>query len=415
MLGYGAGAHMVSCERALRLRSFLLPGQEDLGWTPFLWLFYLGFLFIPLIGYRFEWRWFGPTLASLPVFLVFYFRLYRRDRRRTLLAVLPIALLGYALTPFNPAAFTYLVFVGAAAPYLVRGLAQALALTMAALGVQAIEMVYLRQQPIDIAICAFVVLLVCLVNHFQQVAWRRNAALRISQDEVRRLAAVAERERIGRDLHDLLGHTLSLIAVKSELAGKLIERDHSVAAREIGSVTEIARAALAQVRTAVTGIRSATLESELVSAQALLESSGVRLTWRRDEATLPPQAETALALTVREAATNIQRHSSASRAHIEVTVSPAESAGGARVLTLLIRDDGRGGALVRGNGLTGIGERMRSLGGSLRIDSLQGHGTVLLASLPLGADTSVVRCGVVDGNPEPASLERLPEAQPARE
>ena len=92
--------------------------------------------------------------------------------------------------------------------------------------------------------------------------WRRlnekkDADLRLSHEEVRRLAATAERERIGRDLHDLLGHTLSLIALKSELAGKLLARDPVAARREIADVERITREALAQVRSAVSGMRAA--------------------------------------------------------------------------------------------------------------------------------------------------------------
>jgi two-component system, NarL family, sensor histidine kinase DesK len=371
--------------RAHRLRSFLVPGNDDLGWTPFAWLLYLTFLFIPLVVYRFDWRWFGPTLASLPVFLVLYFRLYRKDRRRTLGGILPIAALSYALTPFNPAAFTYVIFVAAAAPFVLRGLARALLLTLVVLAVQAAEIIYLGQSLFTLGICVFMALMVCVMNHLQDVAWRRNAALKLSQEKIRHLAAVAERERIGRDLHDLLGHTLSLVAIKSELAGKLIERDLAAAVREIASVADIARDALKQVRTAVTGIRSATLQSELVSAEALLQSSGVVLTCRRDDLPLPAETETALALAVREATTNIQRHSGASRAHIEVAVSPAGSEGEVATATLIVTDDGRGGALPKGNGLTGIAERVRSLGGALQLDSPRGAGTVLRVRLPLHA------------------------------
>src|ERR1051325_4616685 len=106
---------------------------------------------------------------------------------------------------------------------------------------------------------------------------QQQMALRRSNDEVMRLATLAERERIGRDLHDLLGHTLSLITLKSELANKLFERDPSAARREIADVERVARDALAQVRHAVTGIRAAGLAAELASAKLLLESNGVRL------------------------------------------------------------------------------------------------------------------------------------------
>src|SRR5690606_28083445 len=99
----------------------------------------------------------------------------------------------------------------------------------------------------------------------------KDAALQLSHDEVRRLAATAERERIGRDLHDLLGHTLSLITLKLELSRKLIDRDTDAARREIGEAEKVARHALAEVRSAVTGFRAADLAAELASARLLLE------------------------------------------------------------------------------------------------------------------------------------------------
>ena len=132
------------------------------------------------------------------------------------------------------------------------------------------------------------------------------------------MARLAERERIGRDLHDLLGHTLSLIAIKSELAAKLMDRDRAAAGREVTEVMNIARDALRQVRTAVTGIRSAAFEGEMASARAMLDTAGVMLKYERDGTMLPPEVETTLAMIVREAVTNIQRHSRAGAASIQV-------------------------------------------------------------------------------------------------
>jgi two-component system, NarL family, sensor histidine kinase DesK len=225
---------------------------------------------------------------------------------------------------------------------------------------------------------------------------RKNLALRRSSEEVQRLARVAERERIGRDLHDLLGHTLSLIAIKSELAAKLLDRDRVAAAREIADVTNIAREALKQVRTAVTGIRAAALEGELASARLLLETTGVALKYEHDGALLPAEVETTLAMIVREAVTNIQRHAGARRALIRVSMDEREVAGtsgtgrGKGVL-LHVSDDGRGGITAHGNGLSGISERAKSLGGTLHIESPRGKGSVLCVRLPLGPAPSSPR------------------------
>ena len=133
---------------------------------------------------------------------------------------------------------------------------------------------------------------------------RANARLRMAQEEVERLAKTAERERIARDLHDVLGHTLSLITLKSELAGKLVGRDPERAGREIREVERISREALREVRTAVAGYRSEGLQAEMGRARLALESAGVRLEYFAAAGGAGPRAETVLALAMREAVTN---------------------------------------------------------------------------------------------------------------
>jgi len=211
---------------------------------------------------------------------------------------------------------------------------------------------------------------------------QRNAELKLSHDEVRRLAALAERERIGRDLHDLLGHTLSLITLKSELANRLFDRDAAAARREVADVERVARDALAQVRRAVTGIRAAGIAAELASAKLLLESNGVRLQTEFADISLPSEIETALAMTLREAVTNIQRHAQASSVRVALCIEGS-------LLVLRIEDSGRGGAIVPGNGLTGMRERLAGIGADLRVDSERGRGTRLCVSLPVPKDALV--------------------------
>jgi two-component system sensor histidine kinase DesK len=221
-----------------------------------------------------------------------------------------------------------------------------------------------------------------LIVNVERTSEEKDAELRLSHDEVRRLAATAERERIGRDLHDLLGHTLSLIALKSELANKLFDRDPTGAKREMADVERVARDSLAQVRRAVTGIRAAGFAAELASAKLLLESNGVHLDNELAEVAIPVDIETALAMTVREAVTNIQRHARATRASIAL-----ERAGGR--LVLRIADDGRGGDIVPGNGLSGMRERLAAIGADLRVESQRGRGTTLTVSMPLPQQDAV--------------------------
>jgi two-component system sensor histidine kinase DesK len=364
-----------------RLRRVDAQDQARPEWPPLLWLVYLGFLFIPLTWGEPGWRWLWATLLTLPVFLMLYLRYPGKRSSAGVPLVVAIALLCYALDPFNPFAYSYLIFAAAFAPLALPGLLWPLLLTAALVGVLAIEVLLLGQPPLIIAISALLCSVCCIGNAFARDRRAQAAALSLSQAEVRRLAAVAERERIGRDLHDLLGHTLSLVAIKGELAGRLVSRDAAAAEREIAEVTQIAREALAQVRTAVTGMRAAALAGELASARALLKSCGVELSCRQDAGELPAPIETALAMIVREAATNIQRHAGATRATVEIS---SGAAGDHRTaVALCVSDNGRGGITARGNGLAGISERVRALGGTLEIDSPPGAGTVLRAWLPV--------------------------------
>lgn len=358
------------------------PWKEERGWQPFLWLLYLGFLGIPLtFGYR-SARWVAPTLLTIPVFLVLYFRLHRLRWRSSTAELAAVAALAYVLAPFNPAAFTYLTYAAAFTPYRFTGIVRALAVTCAFLIAYAAEVLILsKHEPfLSIFLAAIVCTAACVGNSLVIESDRRNAALRVSQEEVRGLAALAERERIGRDLHDLLGHTLSLIVIKAELAKKLIDRDRESTHRELTDMMNVAREALAQVRTAVGGMRRATLDVEMASARALLAASGVGVVHWRDEVVLPQVVEVALAMIVREAATNICRHAAASRAWFELRREGATDAD-EELVTLLIRDDGRGGAVERGHGLWGIKERVSSLGGTMEFTSPRGRGTTLCIRL----------------------------------
>jgi two-component system sensor histidine kinase DesK len=204
---------------------------------------------------------------------------------------------------------------------------------------------------------------------------RMNRRLRKANEEIEHLAKVAERERIARDLHDVLGHTLSVITLKSELAGKLIDRDPERAGREIREVEQISRQALSDVRDAIRGYRSQGLAAELAQAKSTLETAG--LTVQCDAATtvkLPAVQESVLSLAVREAVTNVVRHAQAHTCRMRLE----QENGSCR---LEIHDDGRGSSSAEGNGLRGMRERVEMLGGTL-LRSTEA-GTTLTITLPL--------------------------------
>jgi two-component system sensor histidine kinase DesK len=365
--------------RSLR-RHILPPHMEDLGWAPVWSLLYLGFLFM-------TWddstavQWVRPTLVSIAIFLPLYFRCYWLTGWKQLAHVAVIAALAFALVPFNKCAHTYLIYASVFLPFSGLSLRASLLIILAGLALYTGELVLLGVPPRVIAIVmgvtAIVSIAVCAANTAHREKRLRQAELKLSHDEIRRLAALAERERIGRDLHDLLGHTLSLITLKSELAARLFDRDPLGARREIVDVERVARDALGQVRRAVAGIRAAGLAAELASAHLMLESGGVFFDYEAaEDLALPPDVETVLALTIREGVTNIQRHACAKRVRMALTVRDCEA-------RLVIEDNGRGGVIAPGNGLTGMRERLRALGGDLVIVSEPGRFTRLDARLPV--------------------------------
>ena len=186
-----------------------------------------------------------------------------------------------------------------------------------------------------------------------------DAKLRMAQEEVERLAKLAERERIARDLHDVLGHTLSVVVLKSELAQKLMTRDPARALQEMAEVERISRQGLAEVREAITGYRSSGLAAEIEHVRDTLTAAGIDATIEARPVALAPAQETALSLALREAATNVIRHAAATRCHIRFYAQDGSA-------LMEVQDDGRGGDAPFGNGLSGMRERIQALGGVLR-------------------------------------------------
>ncbi|MGH9557616.1 MAG: sensor histidine kinase [Bryobacteraceae bacterium] len=201
-----------------------------------------------------------------------------------------------------------------------------------------------------------------------------NRRLRAAQRELEELARIAERERIARDLHDVLGHSLSVVILKSELASKLIGRDSARAEGEIRDVERISRQALTEVRSAINGYRAIGLEHELAEAAATLNTAGSAAECEAAHVALSPAQETVLALAIREAVTNVVRHAHAKRCRLQVEIVDGQC-------VVQIYDDGRGGWQAEGNGLRGIRERVEAMRGTVRRET--SAGTRLTISLPV--------------------------------
>ncbi len=213
------------------------------------------------------------------------------------------------------------------------------------------------------------------MSHADSLERERN--LKRARVLERQRATLAERERIAHDLHDLLGHTLTMIAVKSDLASKLMDKDLEKAKQEVDEVAGSARDALKEIRAAVYDMTVTTVEAEIELARQALDAAGISLTVDEDVPPLSPPLGKALGLTIREAVTNIVRHSKADSARIHIRPGSDE-------LTLTVSDNGVGsdGSGSSGAGLDGVRKRITALGGDMQLTS--SNGTELCVSLPFG-------------------------------
>jgi two-component system sensor histidine kinase DesK len=212
---------------------------------------------------------------------------------------------------------------------------------------------------------------------------RANRELQVARRELADLAVAEERHRIARDLHDTLGHSLSVIALKSELARRLLPDDRARADAELADVERVAREALASVRETVSGYRQPSLAIELAGARAALTAAGIEGEVEPAPEGLAPEVDAVLGWAVREGVTNVLRHSEATTARIRVIADRASR-------SVEVIDDGRGAsspgdtavAAASGVGLAGLRERADRLGGSVEAGPLPERGFRLWVTVP---------------------------------
>ncbi len=361
----GGGA----CARRGALRIF------GLDWYHYSWLLYMLFWLIQPLELPSRRSWGFLALAAicfLPLYVLTHAASHSISTRRW--ATLGTTLLAIVYVPVNQSAFGIYIFIASALPELVttaRGTYWLIAAECAVILLQA-SIFHLQSWEWSIACGISAVTAINIQNlRTQKIS---DSRLRLAHDEIEQLAKTAERERIARDLHDVLGHTLSLIAIKSELAGRLLATDPERTAQELAEIQTTARRALTEVRQTVSGYRAQGLEAEVQQATAALAAAGVTVTKRPEQLPrLPVQVEASLALILREGVTNIVRHAGARTCSIAFSQGEAEH-------VLEIRDDGRGLVGQEGNGLRGMRERVRDLGGVLEVRS--DPGAVLRIRLP---------------------------------
>ena len=267
-----------------------------------------------------------------------------------LLWLYPALIVGAGLPPALAAVGVALTAVAAAAPLALEGM----------LG----EAIHLQPEPLGPGhsiLLSIVLAGLCMTGVRQLIVV--NAELHATRAELADLAVAAERERLARELHDLLGRTLSLIAVKAELASRLSAKGDPSSEAELADVQRLARQAVRDVREAVAGGHAPTVEVELATAAAALKAARIAVTIDNARGgDVDPAHETTIAWALREAVTNVLKHSGARTCRIAL-----HSAQGAT--TLEVEDDGRGaiGNGAGGTGLGGLADRIRAVGGTIEV------------------------------------------------
>jgi len=353
-------------------------GRSIVRWAG---LFYSAYFFV-MPAYRHSFAVWMEFAAFYAAFLILYFLVAELTGRRQTVAFVLFFLLVFLYYPLNQDAYVMFVYPFAVLCLFLTRLRTVFLVLIAMMAAVVAETRYLG--------CPFAtaesVLLYCVIFGLGNFALARqartNSLLERANSEIERLSQEAERERIARDLHDLLGHTLTVIAVKLDLARRLLAHDSDRARNEIVEAEQTARNALAEVREAVSGYRAEGLEAEISRARRSLLSADVKLTTTFAPVSLSSSQVQVLCLALREAVTNIVRH-----AHASVCKVALLEKGSAIHFT--IEDDGLGGQIREGNGLRGMRERLQSMAGAVKLTSPAHAGTSLEITLPLERASAV--------------------------
>ncbi|GAA6173349.1 sensor histidine kinase [Colwellia sp. KU-HH00111] len=345
----------------VKSHQFLLPKEHDIGFSAyvilaFLGMFFFHFYFKPVQGIEL-----GIVVAGVITFLVCYFRAYWCQGKALFLYIVAICLIGSAMASINSGASVFFVYAaGFCCGFSPRAKAF---LALVFVLVFVVVFTLLTNQGVFFWFSAlFFSCIIGLLNIHQVEVQNKNKALKQSQQEIQQIAATAERERISRDLHDLLGHSLSVITLKAELASKMIDKGMALSKinDEIKAVETLSRTALAQVRGAVSGYNKATIAQELLQASVATQAAGITLIENIDVCELPPEVESELALIIRESITNVIRHADTKRVQVNLTKHNNQ-------LTLTIIDQGQIPAFKENSGIQSMRSRINNIGGQMQL------------------------------------------------
>ncbi|NQZ86542.1 MAG: sensor histidine kinase [Colwellia sp.] len=359
----------------LKIHYFLMPQNEDIGYAVysnllFLSLFFGNLYFRPVHGVDMV-----ITIAGLMTFLVLYFRAFSAQKSDLIYYIAAMCLIGVGLSEINVGANVFFIYAAAFSGELYNK-RKALITLLLVLAFIIFYSVITDKSSYFWLPAIFMSITLGLLNINRTEVLKKNKALKQSQQETKHLAKIAERERISRDLHDLLGHSLSVITLKSELAGKMIDKGVSLEKikTEIKAVEELSRKTLAQVRDAVKGYNIATIKGELLQVRVATEAAKIELFATIEVESLPASIESELALIIREAITNVIRHAETEKVWIVLKQVATH-------LTLIISDQGQITTKKEQSGMQNMRTRIHQMGGEMNV--VNAPNTQLKFTLPI--------------------------------
>ncbi|HEY7885783.1 MAG TPA: histidine kinase [Cellvibrionaceae bacterium] len=331
--------------------------EQKMSW---IYLINLGFYLLPLFMISYSVGQLALMLAAMLAFIACHFWVFRLNSEKMWRPVVVMLAIAISMTPLNPGTISMFAYTGFFIGFAYR-LSTALLLLLS-LCLVLVLLNWSLSLHWDYFLHYGLVLLVgiWLIGRAERARQQKLRRERRSTDEIQQLAAMVERERIARDLHDILGHSLSSIALKADLAERLLQKGQPEQAQlHLQQLGQIARDSLSQVRQSVSGYKHQGMVAEVNKLLERLRDAGFSAELQGDIPPLDSRSETALLLALTELVTNVLRHSKGNFCQLGFEQNADE-------LTLSVTDNGQLQQLTPGNGLTGVTERLAALNASLK-------------------------------------------------
>jgi two-component system, NarL family, sensor histidine kinase DesK len=366
-----------------KIDSLLLPEDTHSKGIVYFVLLYLTLFWSPLFfSPASKMDWFVSIVGNL-LFLVCYFRMYWIEKKYVGLYISIIVLIGCALSFISAGASTFFIYAAGFACLCSTQQRSVLVIVLINLIILALVFLFERSWYFG-GPAIFFSMMVGGMNIYQHQISIKNKQILDSQEDIQHLAQMAERERIGRDLHDMLGHTLSVITLKAELASKLIDKnaDFERVKQEIKQVEALSRDTLSQVRDAIKGYRDTTIEHEARQGRVAALAANIDIAIDLEPMALSKQVNAQLGLVVREAVTNIIRHADTENAKISLK---AEKEG----IVLQIKNQGEMKSTSENTGMSSMRDRIASLMGTMEV--IRTPNTKLIFRCPIQNQSKVAQ------------------------